>query len=211
LNWDSLNQKLPTRLIFLLCHGDIGAQAEKRYIGQTEYNLSPAGYQQAELWRQNLAVIPFSEILASDLQRTRQTARIINDGRQLPLHWLPSLREISLGQWEDRPFSEIQELYPQEYTDRGDHLASFRPPAGESFSDLQKRVWNAVRPFLDKSEGHTLIVSHAGVNRVIIGTVLGLSLDHIFRFRQDYGGLSILAHRAGQLTLQALNLSPGCL
>jgi broad specificity phosphatase PhoE len=211
MKMESLFLKEKSARFFLLCHGEISKGLEKRYIGQTDYELSETGRKQAELWRWAFASIDLDLIISSDLKRSRDTAQIIKAGKETEIKYLPGLREIALGQWEDKTFAEVEKLYPCEFKERGNNLSTFRPPEGENYVDLQIRVWRAIYPFLNTLKGNILIVSHAGVNRVIIGQVLDIPLDNIFSIRQDYGRISILTRKAGQYTLAALNLSPDCL
>ena len=96
------------------------------------------------------------------------------------------LREINLGQWEGLTSKEVEAAYPGEYAARGENLALVRPAGGESFFDLQQRTAPCFDALFAETQGTTLIVAHSGVNRTILCHVLGLDLNHLFRFGQDY-------------------------
>ncbi len=192
--------------VFLLRHGHVEAGEEKRYIGQTDYPLSLRGRQQAEAWHRQLSGIHFSEILASDLSRASETARIIVPDRQKEIKLLAGLREINLGEWENLSFVQVKETYPQGFRERGGDLAGYRPLGGESFADLQRRALTVCQPVIENRKGHVLIVAHAGVNRVILCHLLGMPLSHLFRLVQDYGGLNIIGGDSGSWKVEVLNL-----
>jgi alpha-ribazole phosphatase len=173
----------------LLRHGQIQGAGEKRFIGRTDTGLDAAGISQARYWHQALSSLNIDTIYTSGLTRCRHTARIIAEGRTVIPD--PALNEIFLGQWDGRTFEEIKQLDPDGFRQRGEHLDTFRPPDGESFLDLQSRVLHFFRQCLQKP-GIPLLVTHAGVIRVILCHVTGLALKDLFRIRMDYGQLFVL-------------------
>lgn len=191
--------------IFLMRHGHIDTAGEKRYIGQTDYTLSRQGQKQAEAWRHMLSDISFTRIFASSLRRSQETATIIAQGRSQEIEILPELNEINLGKWENLSLEEVKNNYPREFDERGRNLAGFHPPAGESFSELQKRVLGVFIRLMEQMRGHLLIIGHASTNRVILCYLLGMPLQNMFRIEQDYGALNIIAVGAS-LRLLALNI-----
>jgi len=194
-----------TSAIFLMRHGHIDTGGEKRFIGHTDYTLSHQGRMQAEAWCHILSDIPFTRIYTSSLRRSQETAAIIAQGRSQEIEILPELDEINLGKWENLSFEEVMKNYPLEFNERGRNLTKFHPPAGESFSEVQKRVLKVFIPLMEQMQGHLLIIGHAGVNRVIICYLLGMPLKNLFRIEQDYGSLNIIA--AGAIPrLLALNI-----
>jgi probable phosphoglycerate mutase len=202
-----LNQDRCT--IYLLRHGDSRPDAVRRFIGRTDNPLNETGRKQAESWRLALSRIPFSRIYCSDLQRSIETARIIGRRVRAPLTALPGLSEIDLGRWDGMPTSEVRRLFLKEYDRRGADLAGYRPPGGESFSDLSARVLPAFEGAVQQSVGNLLIVGHAGVNRVILCRLLGMPLANLFRLDQGYGCLNILECTSGTWMVRRMNMPPG--
>jgi probable phosphoglycerate mutase len=199
----------PAQRLLLIRHGQAGDKRIKRYIGQIDIELTKTGLSQAKALAQSLESVPLERIISSDLKRCKQTAAILAEHRSLKIEEEPNLREISLGQWEGRSFADIKQNQPEAFRLRGDNLAGFRPPEGESFSDLQSRVVPVFNEVLAISSGNVAIVAHAGVIRVALCHFLGLSLDNLFKLGQDYGSLTILEVRPNQeIRLKALNLIP---
>ena len=97
-------------------------------------------------------------ILAGSLIRTRQTASIISGVLgNVPIEVEPLLNERRLGQWNNRPIAETEELLAAKAT----------PPGGESEDEFDARVALALqkmRPHLDR---RPLLVSSKGVGRVL--------------------------------------------
>jgi probable phosphoglycerate mutase len=103
-------------------------------------------------------------IVTGSLIRTRQTASIISGVlANVPIEIDPLFNERRLGQWNNRPIAETEELLAARVT----------PPGGESEDDFQKRVSVALdnlRPHLDR---RPLLVSSKGVGRVLNGVLGG--------------------------------------
>ena len=158
-------------------------------------------------WRDCLAGIEFSRIYSSDLTRARETAGLLAQDRPLEVTVRTELREIYLGDWENRPFSEIQAIYPHQWTARGLDLSGFRPPGGESFADVEKRVLPLMADIIAKESANVLLVSHAGVNRVILCRMLGMEMQHLFSFHQDPAGLNLIDADSSPPRVAAVNLS----
>jgi probable phosphoglycerate mutase len=193
-------------MIYLLRHGEVEGNAEKRFIGQSDPPLSGVGRQHARVWNIKLAPIEWETVICSDLRRSEETARIIAGDKQAAIRTTPKLREILLGKWEGLSRDYVRRYFPEQWRKRGDDLANYQPPGGESFKDLQERV---VPPFEAVSlqlKGHSLIIAHAGVNRVILCHILGMPLSNLFRLGQDYGALNIIDYGRKVSRILALNL-----
>jgi probable phosphoglycerate mutase len=197
-----------TGVIFLLRHGHVDTGDGKRFIGQTELPLSQRGKKQVEFWKQWLARVSVSAVFSSDLERAYDSAARIAGDRRLYVGVAAGLREIFLGAWEGKTFDEIRQMQPEAFKARGADPAGFRPPGGESFSDLQYRVLPVFQRLSSENSGNLVIVAHAGVNRVILCHLLGMSLQRLFCIGQGPGALNILFRRADGWRIEALNLLP---
>jgi 2,3-bisphosphoglycerate-dependent phosphoglycerate mutase len=97
-------------------------------------------------------------IIAGSLIRTRQTASIISGVLgTVPVEIEPLLNERRLGQWNNRPIAETEEMLARKIT----------PPGGESEREFTDRIATALehlRPNLDR---RPLLVSSKGVGRVL--------------------------------------------
>ena len=195
--------------ILLLRHGAVQAETdEKRLIGQMDLPLTDMGRHQAQYWRECLSDVPLARIISSDLSRCMETARIVAAGRSTPISPLTGLREINLGQWDGMSFRQIKERWPEAYRKRGMEIARFRPPAGESFLDLQQRVVPAFEKAVDQADKNILIVAHAGVNRMILCHLLGMPPENLFRIAQGWGAMNLIDRQANGYRIQLLNLLP---
>lgn len=193
------------RLIYLIRHGMIAVNGNKRFIGQIDLPLNEEGINQAKRLRQELSCIRFSSVYCSDLQRSVQTAEIIAARHGLQPVICPELREISLGEWEGRSFEEINRKYPEEFKARGRDIVNYQPPGGESFAQCNQRILDKLEEILRSNSGNILITGHAGVNRLILCRVMGMPIQNLFRVCQDYGCLNLILYGNFGYRLKKLN------
>jgi probable phosphoglycerate mutase len=196
-------------MIYLLRHGEIDSDGEKRFIGWTDLPLNENGIRQAREWQVRLADTVFEKVYCSDLNRTRETAVIIGGKRGLDIRNTPALREINLGEFEALSLSEVKNRFPDKWRERGENIFTYRPAGGESFSDLCDRVLPAFDAITRAATGNILIVAHAGVNRMILCRLLGMPPEHLFRIGQDYAGLNIIDGRRDPYQVVTLNHRAG--
>ncbi|MFH0731028.1 MAG: alpha-ribazole phosphatase [Pseudomonadota bacterium] len=194
-------------MIYLLRHGEIDSEGEKRFIGWTDLPLNEDGVRQARQWRTKLSDTVFERIYCSDLCRTRRTAEIIGEKRGVDIRDTPALREIHLGEFETLRMAEVKDRFPDKWRERGENLFSYRPMGGESFSDLCDRVLPTFDTIAGDAGGNILIVAHAGVNRMILCRVLGMPPEHLFRIGQDYACLNRIDCGAKPYRVTAMNIT----
>lgn len=106
-------------------------------------------------------------ILSSPAQRCSGLARALAavGGAAREVAFDPRLLEMDFGDWESLPWSSL----PRADLDRwADDVAGFRPPGGECFDDLVRRVAAALAGLRTPH----LIVTHAGAIRAA-GHLLG--------------------------------------
>lgn len=180
------------RIIYLIRHGKTIGCERKRYIGTTDLPLSNEGINEARLLKEYFASINIEKMYLSPLTRCVQTADIISEGRDIEKIIVDELKEIHMGHWEGKTFTYIKERYPVLYEKRGKHIDMFKPPGGESFYELQKRVVPVFENIVRTTTGNIIIIAHAGVNRVILSKLLDFSLSEIFKLCQPYGCINKL-------------------
>lgn len=173
--------------IYLVRHGRIDTGKEKCYIGVTDLTLSKEGIAQAQNLKEFFQNIHIEKAYVSPLIRCVQTADIILENRNVERILMRELMEINLGQWEKKSFSYIKRFFPEQFKNRGENIATFVTPGGESFEQLRKRVIPVFEAIKENTKDNVLIVAHAGVNRVILSNILSISINDMFKINQDYG------------------------
>ena len=133
-----------------------------RLYGRTDADIISPTKQDIERLAPQLA--DASAIYSSPAKRCLKSCASILPDRPAPKQ-IDAFWEQNFGDWEDTAYDElpdIGDLY-------GAELADFRPPLGESFSDICARVIPTLNTLLaqDKAE-HIAIFAHAGVIRAIL-------------------------------------------
>lgn len=195
-------------MIYLLRHGEIEDPTIRRFIGQTDCALSKRGHAQADYWKKWMQGKRISSIFCSDLIRSSETAKIISRGLNVAVSIRPELKEIHLGEWDGQAMQAIRSDFPAEWEERGKLLDTFRPPRGESFTDLYQRVIPAFDHIAETASDPVLIVAHAGVNRMILCRVLGMPIRKLFSIRQNYGALNLIDYSKDEYEVIAVNYDP---
>ncbi len=194
-------------MIVLIRHAE-AENAGGRAIGQTELPLSGTGEIQANLLGKAMRDLEFKTFLSSPLSRTMRTAEAIAENCSVSPTACAELAEINLGEWDGLSFENIKKKFPSAYLQRGQDIAGFRPPGGESFLDLKKRV-DSVLNRLDNQDSPALLVTHAGVIRVVMHMVLGFPLANIFCIKPSHCYCTIISKKKDSYTLNGYNLPPG--
>lgn len=145
-----------TRLL-LVRHGQSTWNADGRWQGQADPPLSALGRLQAS--HAARAVGSVDVIVASDLERARDTALLISEAIGVgPVVVDPDLRERDAGEWSGLTRAEIEDAWPG-YLD-----ARKRPPGWESDASVLERLHRALdRIEQEYSGADVLVVTHGGV------------------------------------------------
>lgn len=149
-----------TRLI-LIRHGETDWNIEGRYQGQADPPLNRRGLSQAEQVTIPLKEVGIELVYSSPLRRAYQTAQVIAQELDVPLHTDPRLMEIHQGDWQERLVSEITRQYPENLRRWRTEPWSATPPGGESLAQVRDRVYCALDDMLAlHPDGCVGLVSH---------------------------------------------------
>jgi len=193
--------------IYLVRHGQVNGYEEIPICGHTDVDLTETGMLQLERMAERLRLTEPGAIYASDLKRAVTGARQIGCYHNVPLYFLPELREMCFGEWEGYTLGQIIRDYPEEVEKRRNDPAHYAcPGGGESISRLSERIIPAFEKIRAQQAGkETIIVAHGGVNRVILSHALGLDLSRAFNIVQDYGCLNIIDYFPDSVGVKLLN------
>lgn len=160
-------------------HGESTWNAEARWQGQADPELSELGRRQARAVGARLAVTKVDAVVSSDLTRAAETARAVAEPHGLDVVLRPDLRERDVGEWTGLTRSEIVERHPDQWAAYRRHLD---PPlgGGETTRDLHARIGAALDAILDEDPGAgsdavVVVVGHGGTVRAIAYSALGLT------------------------------------
>ena len=160
--------------LYFVRHGETDWNAEGRYQGSKDIPLNAHGREQAALNGRLLkSLLARSGRVATDfawyvspLSRTRETMDLIRTAIGEPRPDItidPRLVEISFGLYEGHLHTELASGAMAIAGEREASFWDFRPPEGESYSDVARRVAD----FGASLTGPSIIVSHGGILRVL--------------------------------------------
>ncbi len=191
--------------LMLVRHGESEWNAARRLQGQADIDLSPRGAAQAEALRGTISALAPDRVVTSSLQRARRTAALLGfpeaEARE-------ELREIDVGEWTGLPIDRLVAQDADAY--RGWRAGAYTPPGGEAWCDFTRRTGSFVRDAVAGDEERILLVSHGGVLRALLETLLSLSPERIVPVGP--GSLTMLQHLRpngrDEVRLELFNFSP---
>jgi len=139
-------------------------------------------------------------IISSPSERCRLLADYFNFDYQTD----ERLREMNFGSWELKKWTDIpeEEINPW-YKD----FVHEKTSGGENLLEMQKRVLNFWQELIQKKDiKKALIVTHAGVIRLIIQSVLQFPLENMFSIQIDYGKKVIINVNEGIFSVKKVNV-----
>lgn len=113
------------------------------------------------------------------------------------------LREMNFGNWELKKWTDIpeEEINPW-YKD----FVNIKAAGGENLIQMQNRVLSFWSELIQKNDvNKVLIITHAGVIRLILQAVLQFPLENMFNIQIDYGKKTVIKIKNGLFSVKSLN------
>ena len=166
---------VPTRLLYLVRHGETDWNAAERWQGHTDIPLNATGRAQARAVAHTLRSLGLGGIVASDLSRAQETAHIVAAELGIRVAYFDAaLRERSFGCFEGLTREECDRLHPVAWRA---WLADRRAPeGGEPLELLTARVVAAVARAAEvvaREDAPALVVTHGGSLRAVVAAATG--------------------------------------
>ncbi len=188
--------------VWLIRHGETEEKSRNRCYGSLNIKLSDAGRKQIAGVAEYLKTEPIAAIYSSPRSRAVESAELLARAVEV----IPDLAEINFGDFEGLTYDEIALRYPNVYQEWMNTPTRVQFPNGESFTQMRDRVVNAFQALLAAHQEQTIaIVSHGGVNRIIIAWALQMPDAAIFRLAQPYAAVSLLEFVEGIPSVRHLN------
>ena len=154
--------------IYLIRHGMIKENAQGKYIGHTDVDLSDEGRAELEELSEN-SVYPWVEaVISSPLRRCLQTAEILYHSKEALT--IDGLSECNFGEFENKTADELKDNDTFVRWLVGDPYAV--PQYGESSDRFSARVCLAFEKIVDgilrAGTESTAIITHGGVIMAIL-------------------------------------------
>jgi probable phosphoglycerate mutase len=194
--------------ILLIRHGETAWNAERRLQGHLDIALNPEGERQARALAAALDGEQVDLVVASDLQRARQTAEALATTRGMSVRLDRGLRERCYGGFEGLLYAEIEQRFPSEFAawQRRDIDAAVPAGAnqGETFRQFHQRVIDTILGWAGAHPGKTLaLVAHGGVLECAYRSALSLPLETARDFKVHNASINRFTVSGGALVLQS--------
>ena len=190
-------------VLYLARHGLTQGNVEGVREGLADEPLLPEGCEQARRLAAQVRDLPVQEVWTSPLARARETARIVAEACELPLHVDEDLRELDAGPWEGLTAGEIEQRYPEEYRRWEEDPGAFRLPGRETLGEVQQRVVAALERI--RARGRcALVVTHTAPLRLARVHYAGEDLNCFATFLPEHCTLLQLGGPEGRERLRPL-------
>lgn len=170
--------------LYFVRHGQTEWNAIRRMQGQWNSDLSQLGREQAAVNARFLVQRQIDHMVASPLDRTRQTADIVDEQLKLGYQTDGRIKEWHCGDWSGEMWDEVVTKWPEEFNAWQADQFYYRGPNAENYPDMVARA----EPFLDEllatSFKKIAVVSHGMIGRVMIGTLMSMSPEEMLSFSQ---------------------------
>ena len=168
--------------ITLVRHTEVEEKYHKKYNGHIDIGLSQRGKMQAEKLAQYFSNKEFDSVYCSDLKRAKETLSPFKQAKDAI--YTPQLREKSWGKHEGLSFDAIIAQEKIEYKNFEQWINALD---GEPYQAYIQRIKAFFFEFLPTQNAENiLIITHAGVIRVLIALVQGLCLEDAFSIDVPY-------------------------
>ena len=170
---------MPKTTVLLVRHGESVGNVLGVFTGHKGYPLTENGHNQAELTakyiRKTYAV---DAVYSSDLPRAFQTAEHIACAFALPVVTDCRFREIMAAEWENKPFSELGNLFPEDYAVWVNDTANARCTGGESVRDVAERAVQGIKAVATAHIGQCVVITaHATPIRASLWKISGVPAE----------------------------------
>ncbi len=184
-------------VVVLVRHGRTTANASGVLAGWSpDVHLDEVGVEQARRVGERLAPLRLSAVVASPLERTRETAASIADAqrRRIVVETDERIGECHYGDWTGKKLTDLARE-PLWKTVQG-RPSAVTFPEGESMLHMQHRAVAAVHAWNERvgARGLYVIVSHGDVIKSILSDALGMHLDSFQRIVVDPGSVSVVRY-----------------
>ncbi len=195
--------------IILARHGECSGNIEGRFRGRVDFPLNDTGMRQAAELGEAMTAFRPESVITSPLLRAKATARAIASRCSARLIEEEGFTNTSLGIWEGRLKTEIEEEYPEEWKTWIEDPEKLVVEGAESMEDVLRRSMDALEKSVDRFRGKTFaVVTHRTVIKPLLAGCLGIASPYFWKVHMDTAAYSILLHdKIHGYSLYSLNIT----
>ncbi|MBU3906667.1 MAG: histidine phosphatase family protein [Nanoarchaeota archaeon] len=189
--------------VYLIRHAETDFNKENSgFLQADNIKLNSQGLTQLKDLSKIFTNIKLDKIYSSDLTRAEETVKFVfgKDNKSIVLD--KRLREYTHGSVS--PDSEEWKNKYKELFDKGMAREDIRPFGGENIWDLIKRVTSFLRD-IEKLNGNIVIVSHSGVNEVLLNISQKKKKEGFFKIKQDNACINHLRYENNEWKILTIN------
>lgn len=189
-----------TTHVDLLRHGQVATQG--LFCATAQEPLSTEGWNQLKQATQNGQ---WDVVITSPFRRCHDFAKTIKQRLGCEFVVEPRFQEMDFGDWMGQKQSWIWEHDAEHLSKLWQQPRSFVAPNGESMENFSLRVHDAWSDLQTVYAGErVLVVTHAGVMRVLLGKTLDILYAKTLRFNIPHASFTrISAYEDGECSLEA--------
>ena len=181
-------------IIEALRHGE--TTAGHCYLGRTDAQLTPVGWQQMQDALHNLAPDDYDVIISSPLKRCAEFAQRWAGAR---VQYDTAIQEYDFGHWDGLNAEEIMQRWPDELTAFWNNPEASPPPQAETlpaFATRLEQVLNQLQQLKEQQKAQrVLLITHGGVIKCLQCLLHKQPLAQMFAYPVAHGSLHTLGVR----------------
>jgi probable phosphomutase (TIGR03848 family) len=168
-------------------------------------HLDERGVEQARAVAERLRPIPLAAVVSSPLERCREMAQAIAEGRRLEVVLDERFGEVRYGDWTGQEIRKLVRDPLWKVVQARPSAVTF--PNGEALPDAQLRALAAVRDWNERlgPDATYVACSHADVIKAIVADALGLHLDQFQRIAISPASLTVIRYAGLRSTVVRVN------
>jgi broad specificity phosphatase PhoE len=188
--------RMSIQRVFLIRHGETEWSLSGQHTGLTDIPLTESGRKMPRLLAPILAKVTFARVLASPLQRARETCALAGLGERAEI-------DDDLVEWN---YGDYEGLTPRQIDEKVPGWMLFRDgcPGGEGPEDVGRRV-DSVIERVRAVKRHVALFAHGHVFRVFVARWIGLPAAAGCHFLLDTATVSVLSYYRGVPAIKRWN------
>ena len=204
--------------LFFVRHGQTEWNAIGRMQGQWNSDLNDLGREQADVNGRLLAELDIEAMFASPLDRTRQTAEIVNQYLSLPVVYDDRIMEWDCGDWSGHLRDEVKVKWADEWAAFQADPYHYRGPNCETYPDMIERATPFLMELQSLHVDRIAIISHGMIGKVMVSILLGLeesdtlelhqANDKVFHLTLDQDEVFVRHYVAGSGPFDGVHTAP---
>ena len=161
--------------ILLIRHAEAEGNIYRRAHGHYNGLITERGFKQIERLRARFEKSQIDAVYSSDLSRACETAKAISEPRELEIVRTEMLREVSLGEWEDRAWGDIEHELPDMMDKFSNDPEQWSIDGSESYENVKARMFNFITETAKRHADETIaLFSHGFAIRSLMCLIEGI-------------------------------------